>query len=31
MQLNYDDFNTKLVGDFWQKYINLHIDNNNNL
>ena len=30
-QLDYDDFNSILIGDFWQKYINLHIDNNNNL
>lgn len=30
-QLNYDDFNSKLIGDFWQKYINLHIDNNDNV
>jgi hypothetical protein len=25
-QLTYDDFNCKLVGDFWQYYIDLHID-----
>lgn len=25
-QLTYDDFNSKLVGDFWQSYINLHVD-----
>ena len=30
-QLKYDDFNSKLVGDFWQQYINLHIDNNDNV
>ena len=30
-QLDYDDFNSILIGDFWQKYIKLHIDNDNNL
>ena len=30
-QLKYDDFNSKLVGDFWQQYINLHINSNNNM
>jgi hypothetical protein len=30
-QLKYDDFNSKLVGDFWQSYIDLHIDNHQNI
>jgi len=30
-QLGYTDFNPKLVGDFWQQYINLHIDNNDTI
>ena len=30
-QLKYDDFNSKIVGDYWQQYINLHIDNNDTI
>jgi hypothetical protein len=30
-QLTYDDFNSKLVGDFWQSYIDLHVDNHQNI
>ena len=30
-QLGYTDFNPKLVGDFWQQYIDLHIDNNDTI
>jgi hypothetical protein len=29
-QLHYDDFNAKLVGNFWQSYIELHIDKRQN-
>ena len=29
IQLGFDDFNPELVGDFWQRYIALHIDKNN--
>ena len=29
-QLTYDDFNRQLVGDFWQSYIDLHIDKHQN-
>ena len=29
IQLGFDDFDSKLVGEFWQRYIALHIDKNN--
>jgi len=29
-QLAYDDFNRRLVGDFWQSYMDLHIDKHQN-
>jgi hypothetical protein len=30
-QLHYDDFNSELVGNFWQSYIDLHIDKHQNM
>ena len=30
-KLNFDDFNSDLVGKFWQAYINLHVDTSQNL